>query len=110
LDWKPTKFSINLLKSEEIFMKTLNWQVMKSALKKVLEKYLLDLGLEVQKDLYGHSLIGILKGGKKGKKIAWRADMDALPGNNTDKVSLNLKIKVYGMAVAMTCIWQLVLV
>jgi metal-dependent amidase/aminoacylase/carboxypeptidase family protein len=40
----------------------------KFALKKVLEKYLLDLGLEVQKDLYGHSLIGILKGGKKGKK------------------------------------------
>ncbi len=60
---------------------------------KVLEKYLLDLGLEVQKDLYGHSLIGILKGGKKGKKIAWRADMDALPGNNTDKVSFKSKNK-----------------
>ncbi|MHC6201298.1 M20 metallopeptidase family protein [Elizabethkingia miricola] len=60
---------------------------------KVLEKYLLDLGLEVQKDLYGHSLIGILKGGKKGKKIAWRADMDALPGNNNDKVSFKSKNK-----------------
>ncbi|MCL1671143.1 M20 metallopeptidase family protein [Elizabethkingia ursingii] len=60
---------------------------------KVLEKYLLDLGLEVQKDLYGHSLVGILRGGKKGKKIAWRADMDALPGDNTDKVSFKSKNK-----------------
>lgn len=34
---------------------------------KVLEKYLINLGLEVQKDLYGRSLIGILKGGKKEK-------------------------------------------
>ncbi|MCT4205824.1 amidohydrolase [Elizabethkingia anophelis] len=60
---------------------------------KVLEKYLINLGLEVQKDLYGRSLIGILQGGKKGKKIAWRADMDALPGNNTDKVSFKSKNK-----------------
>ncbi|OPC51850.1 amidohydrolase [Elizabethkingia anophelis] len=60
---------------------------------KVLEKYLINLGLEVQKDLYGHSLIGILQGGKKGKKIAWRADMDALPGNNADKVSFKSKNK-----------------
>ncbi|HFK5596365.1 TPA: M20 family metallopeptidase [Elizabethkingia anophelis] len=60
---------------------------------KVLEKYLINLGLEVQKDLYGHSIIGILKGGKKGKKIAWRADMDALPGNNADKVSFKSKNK-----------------
>ena len=34
---------------------------------KVLEKYLINLGLEVQKDLYGHSIIGILKGGKRKK-------------------------------------------
>lgn len=60
---------------------------------KVLEKYLINLGLEVQKDLYGRSLIGILQGGKKGKKIAWRADMDALPGNNNDKVSFKSKNK-----------------
>ncbi|OPC62143.1 M20 metallopeptidase family protein [Elizabethkingia occulta] len=59
----------------------------------VLEKYLLNLGLEVQKDLYGHSLVGILRGGKKGKKIAWRADMDALSGDNTDKVSFKSKNK-----------------
>lgn len=58
-----------------------------------MEKYLINLGLEVQKDLYGRSLIGILQGGKKGKKIAWRADMDALPGNNADKVSFKSKNK-----------------
>ncbi|MDV2457586.1 amidohydrolase [Elizabethkingia anophelis] len=60
---------------------------------KMLEKYLINLGLEVQKDLYGRSLIGILQGGKKGKKIAWRADMDALPSNNADKVSFKSKNK-----------------
>ncbi|AQW92644.1 M20 metallopeptidase family protein [Elizabethkingia anophelis] len=60
---------------------------------KMLEKYLINLGLEIQKDLYGHSIIGILQGGKKGKKIAWRADMDALPGNNADKVSFKSKNK-----------------
>ena len=48
---------------------------------KIIHDYLLDLGLEVKTDLYGYSVIGILNGGKKGKKIAWRADMDALPND-----------------------------
>ena len=45
---------------------------------KVIAQYLLDLGLEVDTNIYGHGVVGILKGGKKGKKIAWRSDMDAL--------------------------------
>ncbi|ETZ21781.1 M20 family metallopeptidase [Pedobacter sp. V48] len=45
----------------------------------IIKKYLLDLGIEVKTDTYGHSVIGILNGEKKGKKIAWRAEMDALP-------------------------------
>jgi metal-dependent amidase/aminoacylase/carboxypeptidase family protein len=45
----------------------------------IIKKYLLDLGIEVKTDTYGHSIIGILNGEKKGKKIAWRAEMDALP-------------------------------
>jgi metal-dependent amidase/aminoacylase/carboxypeptidase family protein len=73
-------------------MKILNWQVRKFALKKVLEKYLLDLGLEVQKDIYGHSLIGILKGGKKGKK-SMACRYGCFPGNNADKVAFKSKNK-----------------
>lgn len=45
---------------------------------KVIAQYLLDLGLEVDTNIYGLGVVGILKGGKKGKKIAWRSDMDAL--------------------------------
>lgn len=44
-----------------------------------IKQYLSDLGLEVETGLYGHSVVGILKGKKNGKKVAWRADMDALP-------------------------------
>lgn len=56
-------------------------------------KYLTDLGLEVKTDLHGHSVVGILHGGKKGKKIAWRADMDALPTDFPDEVDFRSTIK-----------------
>ncbi|MBB6330623.1 metal-dependent amidase/aminoacylase/carboxypeptidase family protein [Chryseobacterium sediminis] len=58
-----------------------------------IKQYLLDLGLEVQTDHYGHSVIGILKGDQKGKKIAWRADMDALPNDYPDPETFKSKIK-----------------
>ncbi|WP_422859138.1 M20 metallopeptidase family protein [Flagellimonas sp. S174] len=44
---------------------------------KIVEDYLLDLGLEVKTGFGGYGVVGILKGTKEGKKIAWRADMDA---------------------------------
>lgn len=58
-----------------------------------IKQYLLDLGLEVETNLYGHGVIGILKGGKKGKNIIWRADMDALPNDFADNVDFKSKIK-----------------
>ncbi|WP_114822437.1 M20 family metallopeptidase [Chryseobacterium sp. KLBC 52] len=58
-----------------------------------IKKYLLDLGIEVQTESYGHSVVGILKGGKKGKKIAWRSDMDALPNDYPDPETFKSKIK-----------------
>lgn len=58
-----------------------------------IKQYLLDLGLEVETNLYGHGVIGILKGGKKGENIIWRADMDALPNDFADNVDFKSKIK-----------------
>ena len=58
-----------------------------------IKQYLLDLGLEVETNIYGHGVIGILKGAKKGKNIAWRADMDALPNDFADNVAFKSKIK-----------------
>ncbi|MGD1945554.1 MAG: M20 family metallopeptidase [Croceivirga sp.] len=43
----------------------------------IVKEYLLDLGLEVKTGIGGYGVVGILKGNKEGKKIAWRADMDA---------------------------------
>ncbi|MCJ7932281.1 MAG: M20/M25/M40 family metallo-hydrolase [Chryseobacterium sp.] len=58
-----------------------------------IKQYLLDLGLEVRTDVYGYGVVGILKGDKKGKKIAWRSDMDALLNDNSDPEAFKSKIK-----------------
>ncbi|SHG26927.1 M20 metallopeptidase family protein [Flavobacterium johnsoniae] len=59
----------------------------------VVKKYLLDLGLQVETDIYGYGLVGILKSDKKGKNIAWRTDMDALPNDFPDKSDFKSKVK-----------------
>jgi len=58
---------------------------------KKIEKYLLDLGLEVKTNIGGYGVIGILKGDKKGKKVAWRADIDAVWTNAPDVVEFASK-------------------
>ncbi len=58
-----------------------------------IKRYLLDLGLEVQTDIYGYAIVGILKGARKGNSIAWRADMDALPNDFPDNVDFKSSIK-----------------
>ena len=58
-----------------------------------IKQYLLDLGLQVETNIYGYGIVGILKGGKKGKNIAWRAEMDALPNDLPDKVDFKSKVK-----------------
>lgn len=45
----------------------------------VIELHLKNLGLEVHTNIGGYGVVGILKTNRKGKKIAWRADIDALP-------------------------------
>jgi metal-dependent amidase/aminoacylase/carboxypeptidase family protein len=58
-----------------------------------IKQYLTELGIEVKTNLYGYGIVGILKGAKKGKSIAWRADMDALPNDFPDNVDFKSKIQ-----------------
>lgn len=60
---------------------------------KIIAEYLSNLGLEVKTGVAGYGVVGILKGGKEGKNIAWRADMDALPNDFVDEVSYMSKVK-----------------
>ncbi|MEO0339389.1 MAG: M20/M25/M40 family metallo-hydrolase [Bacteroidota bacterium] len=61
----------------------------------VIRDYLLELGLEVKTDQYGYSVIGILQGKQPGKKIAWRADMDAIASSFPERTSF--RSKIYGI-------------
>jgi metal-dependent amidase/aminoacylase/carboxypeptidase family protein len=56
-----------------------------------IKQHLLQLGLAVESGTYGHSVIGILTGSKTGKKIAWRAEMDALPNDFPDDLASSVK-------------------
>ncbi len=53
------------------------------------------LGIEVQTNVGGTGVIGLLKGGKKGKVVGLRADMDALPV--TEGVDVPFKSKNVGV-------------
>ncbi len=53
---------------------------------KKIQDYLLALGLEVKTNIGGYGVVGILKGAKKGKRIAWRADIDAISSDLPDVV------------------------
>ena len=53
--------------------------------------YLKSLGLEVHTDIGGYGVVGILRTNKKGKEIAWRADIDALASDHPDVVGFSSK-------------------
>lgn len=59
---------------------------------KFVAKHLEELGLEVYTEVAHTGVVGILKGGRPGKVIALRADMDALPV--TERVDLPYASKV----------------
>ncbi|EZH75678.1 hypothetical protein ATO12_02495 [Aquimarina atlantica] len=59
----------------------------------IVAEYLKNLGLEVKTNVGGYGVVGILKGGKKGRKIAWRADMDAIKTDEADVVDFKSKNK-----------------
>lgn len=56
-----------------------------------IAKYLLSLGYEVKRGIGGYGVVGILNTGKKGKRIAWRADIDAMPSDIPDVVDFASK-------------------
>ena len=58
---------------------------------KKIEAYLLSMGLEVKTNIGGYGVVGILKTNKKGKRIAWRADIDALSSSIPDVVEFKSK-------------------
>lgn len=51
-----------------------------------IQEYLESIGLEVKTDIGGYGVVGILNGDKKGKAVAWRADIDAMPSDIPDVV------------------------
>ncbi len=54
---------------------------------KTIEKKLLDMNIDIKSGIAKTGLIGSIKGKKKGKTIALRADMDALPIQETSNIS-----------------------
>jgi len=57
-----------------------------------IAKHLESLGIEVHTGVAKTGVVGVLKGGKPGKVVALRADMDALPV--TERVDLPFKSEV----------------
>lgn len=53
--------------------------------------YLVSLGLEVKTDIGGYGVVGILDTGRPGKRIAWRADIDAMTSDIPDVVDFSSK-------------------
>ncbi len=55
--------------------------------------YLTSLGLEVKTAIGGYGVVGILNGNMEGKRIAWRADIDAMASDIPDVVGFPSKNK-----------------
>jgi len=55
----------------------------------VVAEKLAELGLEVITNVGGYGVVGLLKGDRPGPVVAWRADMDAYPSENTLDVTYN---------------------
>lgn len=46
---------------------------------RIVAEHLRALGMEVRTNVGGHGVVGVLRGGRPGRVVALRADMDALP-------------------------------
>ena len=59
---------------------------------RIVAEHLRALGLEVRTNVGGHGVVGVLRGGRPGRVVALRADMDALPV--TEQVDLPFRSRV----------------
>lgn len=59
----------------------------------MIAKYLEEMGIEYEKGVANTGVVGIIRGKEKGKTVALRADMDALPIEEKNKVSYKSKTK-----------------
>jgi amidohydrolase len=62
---------------------------------KLVADHLRSLGIAVRTEVGGHGVVGVLRGGKPGRVVALRADMDALPV--TELVDVPFKSTVRAM-------------
>lgn len=62
---------------------------------RLVADHLRSLGIDVRTDAGGHGVVGVLRGGKPGRVVALRADMDALPV--TEQVDVPFKSTVRTM-------------
>jgi amidohydrolase len=59
---------------------------------RLVAEHLRSLGMEVRTGVGGHGVVGVLRGGRPGRTVALRADMDALPV--TEQVDLPFRSRV----------------
>lgn len=59
---------------------------------RVVAEHLRSLGIEVRTGVGGHGVVGVLRGGRPGRTVALRADMDGLPV--TEQVDLPFRSRV----------------
>ena len=59
---------------------------------KLVAKRLESLGIEVKRGVGGTGVLGVLKGGRTGRVVALRADMDGLPIQETSDVAFRSRI------------------
>ncbi len=55
----------------------------------IVAEKLAELGLEVKTNVGGYGVVALLKGERPGPVVAWRADMDAFPSENSLDVPYN---------------------
>ncbi|HMD78473.1 MAG TPA: carboxypeptidase CpsA [Nitrososphaerales archaeon] len=68
----------------------LSYHELKTA--KLVAERLASLGIQVRTGVGGNGVVGLLKGSKKGNVVALRADMDALPVEETADVEFRSKV------------------
>lgn len=59
---------------------------------RIVAEHLRALGMEVRTNVGGHGVVGVLRGGRPGRVVALRADMDGLPV--TEQVDLPFRSRV----------------